>query len=105
MARLAVKAGVQPKVIEMMALLAQAAASLDEPVEVVITSGIDGHHSTRSLHYALRALDVRSHNFPSLTAKREFEGRLRLVFGPEYDILLEGLGTPHEHFHIEWDPS
>lgn len=104
MATLRVKAGVQPKVVEMIATVANLAQTLDDPAEVWITSVFDGQHGQDSFHYRLAALDLRSHNFADLSAKHDFLHRLRSRFGPEYDVLLEGVGTNNEHYHIEHDP-
>lgn len=104
MARLGIKFGVQPPLLRIFAAIANVAQDLEYPSEVVITSGIDGKHMPNSYHYSLRALDVRTKTFPSLTAKQEFMTLLKEELGKEYDVLLEGLNRPHEHIHVEFDP-
>ncbi len=104
MAKLVVKEGVQPHVIRIIAGVANVAAKMVIPPEVVITSGIDGNHGFRSLHYALRGLDVRSKNFPTLDSKERFAVALRNELGLGYQVILEHIGEPNEHFHIEFDP-
>lgn len=100
MATLHVKDGVQPKIVEMVAILSRVAARITTVPQVTITSGSDGAHSKRSLHYALRALDIRTRNFPSQIAIDELLVVLREEFGSEYDIVLEPT-----HVHVEWDPA
>lgn len=104
MARLATKTGVQPAIVPMVVRLANLVAPLRVVDTVTITSGLDGTHSARSLHYALRALDLRTKNFPSNDAKRGFLKLLQDHFGQDYDILLERLNGPNEHIHLEFDP-
>lgn len=104
MARVGIKFGVQPPILRIFAAIANVAQDLDYPSEVVITSGMDGRHMPNSYHYSLRALDIRTKNFPSVTAKYEFVELLKEELGDEYDILLEGLGKAHEHVHVEFDP-
>lgn len=104
MATLGVKSGVQPKLVEMLAILANVVATVDAVTTVTITSAMDGVHGPRSFHYALRAIDLRTKNFPSRSATLAFVDQLRAAFGSEYDILYEAVGTPNEHIHIEWDP-
>jgi hypothetical protein len=106
MAELAVKDGVQPPLVRLLAAVANAAAVLADPDQVVITACIDGQHSSESLHYALRAIDIRSKTFPSMAAKQMFiNAVLRRLGRPgEYQMLLEKAGTDNEHFHLEFDP-
>lgn len=69
-----------------------------------ITSILDGKHSQGSLHYLGRAADLRSQT----VSRPELERCLRDLMealGPDWDVLLEKLGTPDEHFHIEFDPK
>lgn len=72
--------------------------------EVVITSGRDGSHMANSLHYRDRALDFRTHHLAD-AAKHAFIALLKTKLGPDYDVILEGLGTPNEHGHAEYDPK
>jgi len=104
MARLGIKFGVQPPILRIFSAIANVAQGLESPSEVVITSGMDGRHMTNSYHYCLRALDVRTKTFPSLAAKKKFVALLKEELGGDYDVLLEGLGRPHEHVHVEFDP-
>ena len=98
-----VKDGVQPRLVTLVSGLANAAQRAEIP-EVWITAGMDGTHSPNSLHYALRAIDVRTHNLtPAQVAKLLAE--LGTEFSGNADVIWEGRGTPNEHVHVEWDPA
>lgn len=71
------------------------------PDELVITSISDGRHSPNSRHYRNEALDLRSHNFASREAKRLFRALFESALGVKFRVLLEGEGTPNEHFHVQ----
>lgn len=103
MAELRIKAGVQPPVLIVLAAIANEAQRLSSPSRVWITSGIDGRHMARSRHYQLCAVDVRSKNFPSHAAKLDFRDRLQARLGADYRVILEAVGRPNEHFHVELD--
>lgn len=65
----------------------------------VITSGSDGEHSAKSLHYHGRALDFRTRHIP----KHERPGIVDLIrgaLGREYDVIFHAT-----HIHVEWDPT
>ncbi len=68
----------------------------------VITSANDGKHMQGSRHYTDQAIDLRSKTLTD-EQKQYALAELRRRAGPDYDILLEGDGTPNAHFHIEWD--
>lgn len=102
MAFLRVKAGVQPPMIKLIVAVANVAQRLEEQDEVWITSGIDGIHSSNSLHYSLRAIDIRTHNLKDPVG---FVKLLRDELGPGYDVIYESAGKPNAHIHIEFDPS
>jgi len=72
--------------------------------EFVITSVTDGTHSANSLHYSGRAFDMRTKPAPGDLVVR-YRDRLRATLGSEFDVVLEGQGTPNEHIHVEWDPK
>lgn len=105
MALVKIKSGVKPRNLVILAAIANVAQELGNPPEVFITSGTEGRHMPGSKHYTGEALDVRSHNFPSFAAKREFLNAVRRRLGRNYDVILESLGRPNEHFHIEYDPK
>ena len=65
--------------------------------EFVITSGKDGMHMKRSLHYKGLAFDFRSRHMLRNTKQqciREIKRRL----GDDFDVVQEP-----DHIHIEWD--
>lgn len=73
----------------------------------VITSMNDSGNSHRvnSLHAIGHAVDLRTKNLPlDSIAKSRFADDIRSDLGPNYDVLLENLGDPNEHLHIEYQP-
>ena len=64
-------------------------------LEPVCTSGNDGKHGDKSLHYEDRALDIRFWDVLDSFAKR-----IRLNLPAYYDVIVE-----KDHFHIEADPK
>lgn len=105
MAQLKVKLGVQPRLVDIIAAIGNVAQPMTIPAEIWITSAMDSIHSPNSLHYALRAADVRTKNFPSLAAIQAFANRLREELGPAYQVIYEDPGGENQHLHIEFDPS
>jgi len=95
--------GLVPTMIPVMGEVAAAAEDLRLP-RPVLTSGNDGHHKRRSLHYQNRALDFRGNNI------RDFQGHalhklLRMRLGDQYDVLFEQNENPqNDHIHVEYDP-
>lgn len=73
-------------------------------VDCVLTSANDSTHHNGSLHYADRALDLRSYHLQS-GEEQQVVDELRQVLGLDYDVLLEDLDTVNEHIHLEWDPK
>lgn len=71
--------------------------------DLLVTSGEDGAHKSGSMHAAGWALDFRT---KQLSPKQKFELRDRVKerLGPAYDAILEDLGGPNEHLHVERDP-
>ncbi len=74
-------------------------------VPLVVTSINDGIHSRTSLHHIGHACDIRTKTLPSATAKRWFAAEVRRRLGVDYDVFLEGLGTPNEHLHVQYRPK
>ena len=77
-------------------------AELDVPCD--ITSVMDSRHMSLSLHGAGYAIDYRSKGM-SQSLKDEILTELKARLGFMCDILLEDLGGPNEHFHVEFDPK
>ena len=100
MTKLTIKRGVQPPLLRIFAGISNVAQTLDHPKSVCITSGIDGSHSTTSLHFQLCALDVRTRTFRTLADKRAFAEAVREELGKDYDVVLE-----RTHLHVEFDPK
>jgi hypothetical protein len=71
---------------------------------MTVTSLVDGAHSQNSLHYKGFAVDLRSKNL-SDDQKGTVLQALKSALGSDFDIILEGVGTPNEHFHLEYDPE
>ena len=68
--------------------------------DAVITSGRDGKHGSKSLHYAGQALDLRTRHMDDAQitiALRELRNRLEII---GFDVILE-----QDHFHIEYQPK
>lgn len=61
-------------------------------------------HGTGSHHYKGLAIDLRSKNLEN-RHKRVALVELKKRLGPEYQVILESMGTDNEHFHIEYDPQ
>lgn len=61
--------------------------------DLYITSLCEGTHSAGSLHYASMAFDFRKYKEFALQA-------IRLVLGPDWDVIDEG-----SHIHAEYDPK
>lgn len=69
-----------------------------------ITSGIDGEHREDSLHYSGLALDFRTKDLPA-NLKLIMVSEVSDMLGSQYDVMLEYVGSPNEHLHIEFDPE
>jgi hypothetical protein len=61
-------------------------------------------HKRGSAHYAGNAVDIRTNNLVS-GSESVVKDKLVEALGAEYDVILEGLGEPWEHIHIEYDPK
>ena len=66
-------------------------------VDLVITSALDGKHSTKSKHYSGMAVDIRSRNCGRPKAVLE---DIIVLLPSAFDCIFEG-----DHFHIEFDPK
>ena len=105
MSRLLVLPTVRPYALVIAAAAINAALDLEPGLarDIVITSGTDGHHMTGSKHRGGGALDFRIHGFPGSVLTHWIDG-VKLRLGPDYQCLIEHLGEPNEHLHVERDP-
>jgi hypothetical protein len=78
-------------------------AALDPGCSCTVTSGNDSKHSAASLHYDGKALDYRTHDFTG--DKQQLRQEVKAALGNDFDVVLEGVGTPNEHLHVEYDPK
>lgn len=69
-----------------------------------LTSCVDGTHKSGSLHYAGLAFDFRLNDLPD-TEHAPLVLFVRERLGAEWDVLLEGVGTPDLHGHAEYQPK
>ena len=95
--------GLQPQMAIAAMVVREVYRELDAGSSCTITSANDSKHSTGSLHYQGKALDFRTHDFQG--DKKELVHMCKEALGPHFDVLLEGLGTPSEHVHLEHDPK
>lgn len=75
----------------------------EEMQSCTITSANDSLHSTKSLHYKGCALDYRTKDY--VGDKAELVARIKAKLGPDFDVILEAVGLPNEHLHVEYDPK
>lgn len=68
-----------------------------------ITSGCDSKHGERTLHGQGGALDFRTKDYDD--DKEALRDEIKAALGDEFDVVLEDLGGPNEHMHIEFDPK
>lgn len=73
----------------------------------VLTSVDDRKHGPTTLHGKGQAVDFRIHNVPRETRPVIVEAIKRdLLHGEgQFEVYWEGVGTPEEHLHLEWDPK
>jgi hypothetical protein len=106
---LKVKDTVRPKALVIVAAAVNAAIEMGLfktlHGDLFITSAQDSTHMSGSAHYVGLAVDFRTKNFPSDDAKEEFKMRMAQRLGARYDLVLEDLGGPNEHLHVELDPK
>jgi hypothetical protein len=90
--------------IENSALAAQ--AELGYPRVLVATSINDSRHVEGSKHYTDDAIDWRTkgpaaNTMGSTARKQRFRRRLTALLGDRFTVILEGLGKPYEHLHVQ----
>jgi hypothetical protein len=74
------------------------------PGDTLVTSANDGEHRDGSKHFSDEAVDVRVHG---LTREQiqQWATTIRKRLGRNFDVVVESLGTPNAHIHIEHDPK
>ncbi len=75
------------------------AAYARQDFDAIITSGRDGTHGPRSLHYFGRALDLRIRHLSDGLAKT-IRDEIKNALGIDFDVVLES-----DHIHVEYDPN
>lgn len=84
--------------------LADIAPIMEATGEFTVTAALDGKHMEGSLHYKGLAVDLRSHHIPH-NRRADVMVEIRKKLGQDYDVIMEGAGTPNEHIHLEHDPD
>lgn len=68
-------------------------------LHLTITSGLEGVHSSTSLHYVGLAVDLRTSNIQSRDHAIQITEEIREALGSDYQVIYES-----NHIHIEYDP-
>lgn len=72
--------------------------------ECIITSVMDGKHKEGSLHYKGQAVDFRTKHL-NMEEKVKITNEIGIALGDDFDTVLEYVGLPNEHLHVEYDPK
>ena len=67
--------------------------------ELVITGGLEGTHSAKSLHYYGLAIDFRTNYFSQKILGNVLD-LLRITLGRCFDVIIH-----KTHIHVEYDPK
>jgi NADPH:quinone reductase-like Zn-dependent oxidoreductase len=92
---------VVPPVVIILAAVRNAYEELGLQGIVTVTSGNDSQHMVGSRHFADAALDFRTKHLTKIADKIAWAATSKKRLGPKYDVVLEALGTPNEHLHVE----
>lgn len=71
---------------------------------ITVTSVNDGVHKVGSLHYAGKAVDIRSKIYDRLKLGKVVE-RFKGLYDSDFDLIWESQGKDNEHLHLEYDPG
>lgn len=96
--------GMSPQIGLAISVAAFAFDEIGRP-SMTVTSVTDGKHGRGSKHYVGNAVDIRTKDIPTDALKRSVFRAVAEDLGPEFDVVLEWIGEPQEHLHIEWDPK
>ena len=89
--------------LRILATLEETARSWIGPPDTVwITSGSDGQHKPGSQHYHLRAIDVRTKNFPTHEAATKFYETWQATLpSSQFTLIWEDRKGPNQHWHCQ----
>ncbi len=90
--------GIQPPII--IALIICDGIYAGMGYELVVTSGTEGKHRPRSLHYVGFAVDIRIRDFNFPEEEAAAFNYILLALGAEFDVILH-----KRHIHIEFQPK
>ncbi|MBW4979571.1 hypothetical protein ABWH88_06750 [Marinobacter adhaerens] len=68
--------------------------------DCVITSLLDGTHSSTSLHYCGNAVDLRTRIFENDSVAESVANDIGECLGADFDVVLEP-----DHIHVEYQPK
>lgn len=77
-------------------------------VDLEVTSVLDGKHMLGSFHYKGLAVDLRTNSIQGegrFAKVQKLRNDLAEALGEDFDVLLEDLGLPNEHVHVEYQPK
>lgn len=90
----------------LLAILVASDVYAEHNADCVVTSLLDGKHSSNSRHYDGAAMDLRTNDLATGRDKSILdEIRARLLPLGDYDVIFENADTPNEHIHIEYEPK
>ena len=88
--------GINPELI--MGLMAAQKVFDALGIDMVVTSVMDGKHSSTSLHYAGNAADIRISNIPTKLVT-QVSTHIASALPNDFDVILET-----DHIHLEFQP-
>ncbi len=91
--------GIRPEIVLALQIAEHIYAKHTPSHEMVVTSVIDGRHSTGSLHYVGAAVDLRTRDVNDQTVA-EIATDLKRSLNSDYDVINES-----NHIHIEFQPK
>lgn len=95
--------GIQPEILVGLAIIDKVFTKYG--IDLIITEGTGGVHMQGSLHYVGQALDIRSNRISDVTMKKAILNECQILLGDEYDMIIEDLEQPNEHYHAEFQPK
>ena len=92
--------GISKEIVRIIPLVMDEYETLNQ--DLMITSGLEGVHLAHSRHYDGDALDFKTHG---VLRQDLVKIRNDLIFnlGSQYTVLIEDLGLPNEHMHIQYN--